>query len=51
MNLFAVKLVIVLVVGTSSQLELLSTETILGPGTGEAVCPDWIVLDKDLEDD
>ncbi len=35
----AVKLVIELVVGTSSQLGSLSTEMILGPETGETVWP------------
>ena len=49
-GLLAVKLVIGLVVRASSQLELLSTETILGPGTGKTVQPDWIVLEGDLGD-
>ena len=39
-GLLAVKLVLGLVVGASSQLGLLFTETILGLGTGEAVQPD-----------
>jgi len=38
-GLLAVKLVIGLVVGASSQLESLPTGTILGPGTDEAVWP------------
>ena len=50
-GLLAVKLVLVLVVGASSQLESLSTETILGPGTGETVWPGWIVLEGDLRDE
>jgi len=37
-------------VEASSQLELLSTETILGLGTGKTVQPEWIVLDRDLGD-
>ena len=49
-SLLAVKLVIGLVVGASSQLESLSTGMILGPGTGKAVQPDWIVLEEDLID-
>jgi len=50
-GLLAVKLVIGLVVGTSSQLELLSAGTILGPGTGETVQLGWIVLEGDLGDE
>jgi len=50
-GLLAVKLVIGLVVGVSSQLESLSTVIILGPETGKAVQPDWMVLDEDLKDD
>jgi len=42
-DLLDIKLVIRLVVGASSQLELLSTVMILGPGTGETVWPGWIV--------
>jgi len=37
-------------VGVSSQLGLLSTETILGPVIGETVQPGWMVLDGDLGD-
>ena len=44
-GLLAVKLVLELVAGTSSQLGSLSAGTILGPGTGEAVWPGWTVLD------
>ena len=50
-SLLAIKLVIRLVVGASSQLELLSTGMILGPGTGKAVWPNWIVLKGDLRDE
>ena len=49
-GLLAVKLVIGLVVGASSQLESLSAGIILGPGIGETVWPDWIVLEGDLRD-
>jgi len=42
-DLLDIKLVIRLVVGASSQLELLSTVIILGPETGETVWPGWIV--------
>jgi len=47
-GLLAAKLVIGLVVGASSQLGSLSAGTILGPGTGKAVWPGWIVLERDL---
>ena len=47
-GLLAVKLVIRLVVGASSQLGLLSTGTILGPETGETIQLGWIVLEGDL---
>ena len=50
-GLLAVKLVIGLVVGAFSQLGLLSTGTILGPGTGETVQPGWIVLEGDFGDE
>ena len=49
-GLLAVKLVIGLVAGTSSQLGLLSVGMILGLGTGEAGQPGWIVLEEDLRD-
>ena len=47
-GLLAVKLVIGLVVGASSQLESLSAGMILGPGTGETIQLGWIVLKGDL---
>ena len=50
MGLLAAKLVLGLVVGASSQFGLLSAGTILGPGTGETVRTDWIVLEGDLAD-
>jgi len=50
-GLLAVKLVIGLVVGVSSQLGSLSAGTILGPETGETVWPGWIVLEGDLRDE
>ena len=49
-GLLANELVIGLVAGTSSQLELLSTGTILGPETDKAIQPEWTVLDRDLGD-
>jgi len=49
-GLLAVKLVIGLVVGASSQLGSLSARMILGLGTGETVQPGWIVLEGDLRD-
>ena len=50
-GLLAVKLVLGLVVGASSQLGSLSTRTILGPGMGKTVQPGWIVLEGDLGDE
>jgi len=50
-DLLAVKLVIRLVVGASSQLGSLSAGMILGPGTGETVWLGWIVLEGDLGDE
>ena len=50
-GLLAVKLVLGLVVGASSQLGSLSAGTILGPGTGETVRAGWIVLEGDLGDE
>ena len=47
-GLLAVKLVLGLVVGASSQLGSLSTGTILRPGIGETVQAGWIVLEGDL---
>ena len=49
-GLLAILLVIELV-GASFQLGSLFTETILGPGTGETVWLDWIVLEEDLRDE
>ena len=51
MGLLAVKLVIGLVVGASSQLGSLSAEMILGPGTGETIRLGWIVLEEDFGDE
>ena len=51
MGLLAVKLVIGLVVGASSQLGSLSAGMILGPGTGETVRLGWIVLEEDFGDE
>ena len=50
-GLLAVKLVLGLVVGASSQLESLSTGTILGPGIDKTVQAGWIVLEGDLRDE
>jgi len=50
-GLLAVKLVIGLVVGASSQLGSLSAGMILGPGTGKTVQLGWIVLEGDFEDE
>ena len=50
-GLLAVKLVLGLVVGASSQLGSLSAGTILGPETGETVQVGWIVLEEDLGDE
>ena len=50
-GLLAAKLVLGLVVGSSSQLGSLSTGTTLGPGTGKTVWTDWIVLEGDLGDE
>jgi len=50
-GLLAVKLVIGLVVGASSQLGSLSAGTILGPETGKTVQAGWIVLKRDLGDE
>jgi len=50
-GLLAVKLVIGLVVGVSSQLGSLFAGTILGPGIGKTVHAGWIVLEGDLGDE
>ena len=49
-GLLAIRLVIGLVVGVSSQLGSLFTEIILGPGTGKTVLLGWTVLDRDFGD-
>ena len=51
MGLLAVKLVVGLVVGASSQLGSLSAGMILGPETDETIWPGWIVLEGDLRDE
>ena len=51
MDLLAILLLVLELAGASSQLGLLSTEMILGPGTGETVWPGWIVLEEDLGDE
>ena len=50
-GLLAVKLVIGLVAGASSYLELLSIGIILSPGIGKAIQPGWMVLNRDLRDE
>ena len=50
-GLLAVKLVLGLVVGASSQFGSLSAGTILEPGTGKTVQAGWIVLEGDLGDE
>ena len=50
-NILAVKLVLRLVVGASSQFGSLSAGMILGPETGETVWAGWIVLEGDLGDE
>ena len=50
-GLLAIKLVLRLVVGASSQFVSLSTGTILGPETGKTVQRGWIVLEEDLGDE
>ena len=50
-GLLAILLLILGLAGASSQLGSLSVGTILGPGTGETVQPDWIVLKGDLRDE
>ena len=51
MGLLAILLSALGLVGASSQLGSLSAGTILGPGTGETVRADWIVLEGDLGDE
>jgi len=50
MGLLAILLLVLGLVGASSQLGSLSAETILGPGTGKTVWAGWIVLERDLRD-
>jgi len=50
-GLLAILLLVLGLVGASSQLGSLSAGTILGPGTGEAVWAGWIVLERDLGDE
>ena len=50
-GLLAIIVLVIELVGASSQLWSLSTETILGPETGKTIWPDWIVLEKDLRDE
>ena len=50
-GLLAILLLVLELVGASSQLGSLSTGMILGPGTGKTVWPGWIVLEGDLGDE
>ena len=50
-SLLAIVVLVIGLVGASSQLGSLSAGTILGPETGENVWPDWIVLEGDLGDE
>ena len=50
-GLLAVIVLVVELVGASSQLKSLSTVMILGPGTGKTVQPGWMVLDGDIRDE
>jgi len=50
-GLLVILLLVLGLAGASSQLGSLSTETILGPGTGETVLLGWIVLEGDLRDE
>ena len=50
MGLLAILLLVLGLVGASSQLESLSAGMILGPGTGKTVWLGWIVLEEDLGD-
>jgi len=51
MGLLAILLLVLGLMGASSQLGSLSTGTILGLGTSKTVWPDWIVLEGDLRDE
>ena len=50
-GLLAILLLVLGLVGASSQLGSLSIEIILGPGTGKTVQPGWIILEGDLRDE
>ena len=50
-GLLAILLLVIGLVGASSQLWLLSIGMILGPGTGETVWLGWIILEEDLRDE
>ena len=50
-GLLAILLLVLGLVGASSQLGSLSAGTILGPGTGETAQAGWIVLEGDLGDE
>jgi len=50
-GLLAILLLVLGLVGASSQLGSLSAGTILGPGTGETVQAGWIVLEGDFGDE
>ena len=50
-GLFAVIVLVIWLVGASSQLGSLSAGTILGPEIGKAVQPGWTVLERDLGDE
>jgi len=50
-GLLAILLLVLGLVGASSQLGSLSAGTILGPGTGETIWAGWIVLKGDLRDE
>jgi len=51
MGLLAILLLVLGLVGASSQFGSLSAGIILGPGTGETVRAGWIVLEGDLGDE
>ena len=50
-SLLAILLLVLGLVGVSSQLELMFAGMILRPGTGETVQSGWIVLEGDLRDE
>jgi len=51
MGLLAILLLVLGLVGASSQLGSLFAGMILGPGTGETIWAGWIVLEGDLGDE